>query len=138
MKNFLIALFLFTSLSLFSQSLETRCRVLNRETYEDMFTNCYVNFDTAKNNLKVTYPNARTYYLKEVSSLSSGNLQFIATGSDGNKYTIRFFDASTLAGGNLLTLEIDPIPDKKEEFRYIYFLNGEIVIPILNKYLEKF
>lgn len=139
MKRILSLLLFLGSMASFaySQTVITSCQARNAKTFEDIYTECYVNFDVAQRNIKVTFPKVTSLYLNEVESLSSGRVTFSAKGADGYNYKLYFLDLSGLAGSPTMTLRIEREPAIKAEFNYTYFLDPNTIIPILNKILAK-
>lgn len=139
MKRIILLLILLESIVSFgySQSIVASCQARNTKTFEDIYTECFVNFDISQRTIRVTFPKVKSLNLKEIDSLSSDRVTFSAKGSDGYNYKLYFFDVSGLAGSPTMTLRIEREPSIKSEFNYTYFLDPDIIIPILNKILAR-
>lgn len=139
MKRVILLLILLGTIVSFgySQSIVASCQARNTKTFEDFYTECFVNFDISQRTIRVTFPKVKSLNLKEVNSLSSGRVTFSAKGSDGYNYKLYFFDVSGLAGSPTMTLRIEREPSIKSEFNYTYFLDPDTIIPILNKILAR-
>lgn len=122
--------------SMHSQSIIASCQTRNNQTFEDYYTECYINFSIPQKTIKVTFPKSITLSIKGIESLSSGKLTLLAKGNEGDDYKLYFNDLSDFVGSPTMTLRVDKQPYKKSAFTYTYFLDPNIIIPILNKYLE--
>lgn len=139
MKKFIVVFLLFVAviLATSAQSLVTRCRIVNNTTFQDEWTECYVHFDAADGTIKFSFPHSLTLYVKNVGSLSSGRLNLLAIDTDCLYYNLYFTDFSSFVGSPTMTLRIVKKTNEKEAYAYYYFFDPEVVIPILNRFLEK-